>query len=328
MMLRASWTSSDQRRLHSFLEQGPSSVFVIVVIPNGRFCGPKPALVKVSDTWKVKLSVQGRHLALPRDAAEQFSRFSGANVQSKAGCKCEQTAWWERPPSPCPYISGSCSLASYLFHLFALPFSAGASDLDCDGALLAPPAQGHSVGLQRAEGDLQLRPGEAAGSAVLQGDLWGLQHRRTSGALLEAQGAHWSLLSQRGGCSGRGNSYWHLNSASQTGDFDRNLQVWSRTLLFRHSWCQICAEFHNHKYQLDYRPNLKDFKRRTSLLSSNVITNVKTEGFLLKAWAYLTAGWSSGFPLFSWFLLCTFTFSFTVQWNWSLVIFFLLKDKY
>lgn len=100
------------------------------------------------------------------------------------------------------------SLASYLFHLFALPFAAGASDLDRDGALLATPAQGHPVGLQRAEGDLQLGPGEAAGSAVLQGDLRGLQHRRTSGALLEAQGAHWSLLSQRGDCSEKGLELW------------------------------------------------------------------------------------------------------------------------
>lgn len=68
------------------------SIFVIVMIPNGQFCGPEPAGVKVSDTWKVRLSVQGRHLSVPRDAAEHFSRFGGANVQSKAGYKCEQTA--------------------------------------------------------------------------------------------------------------------------------------------------------------------------------------------------------------------------------------------
>lgn len=74
--------------------------------------------------------------------------------------------------------------SAYLLHLAALPLARRPADLDRDGALLALPAQRHAVGLQRAEGDLQLGPGEAAGSAILSGDLRGVEHRGAAGGTL------------------------------------------------------------------------------------------------------------------------------------------------
>lgn len=65
--------------------------------------------------------------------------------------------------------------SSYLLHLTALPLACRAGDFDGDGALLSLPAQSHAVGLQRAEGDLQLGPREATHSALLCGNLRGLQ---------------------------------------------------------------------------------------------------------------------------------------------------------
>lgn len=74
--------------------------------------------------------------------------------------------------------------SSYLLHLAALPLAGRARDLDGDGALLPLPPQRHAVGLQRAEGDLQLRPREAAGPPVLCGNLRRLEDRREAGGAL------------------------------------------------------------------------------------------------------------------------------------------------
>jgi len=60
---------------------------------------------------------------------------------------------------------------SYLLHFATLPFACRARDFNGDGALLSLTSQGHAVRLQGAEGDLQLRPGEATGSAILCRDL-------------------------------------------------------------------------------------------------------------------------------------------------------------
>lgn len=76
-------------------------------------------------------------------------------------------------------------MGSDLVDLGALPLACRAGDFDGDRALLSLSAQRHAVGLQRAEGDLQLWFGEAPGPAVLSGDLRGLQHRRI------ADGALW-----------------------------------------------------------------------------------------------------------------------------------------
>ena len=80
-----------------------------------------------------------------------------------------------------PQTAGS---PSYLVHLGALPLAVGAGDLDGDGAVVALPSQVEAVGLQRAEGDLQLWTGEAAGPALLRGDLRRLQDRREPGRAL------------------------------------------------------------------------------------------------------------------------------------------------
>lgn len=71
-----------------------------------------------------------------------------------------------------------CLTRSYLIHLSALPLACRACDFDGDGVLLSLAPQSHAVWLQRAEGDLQLRPGEAAHPAVLCGNLRGVQHGR------------------------------------------------------------------------------------------------------------------------------------------------------
>lgn len=54
-------------------------------------------------------------------------------------------------------------------------------DFDGNGALVSVATQGHAVGLQWAEGDLQLWTREAAGPAILRGDLRGLQDGRVAG---------------------------------------------------------------------------------------------------------------------------------------------------
>lgn len=69
-----------------------------------------------------------------------------------------------------------CLIGSYLVHLSTLPLACRAGDFDGDGALLPLPPQSHPIRLQRAEGDLQLGPGEATRPAVLCGDLRGVEH--------------------------------------------------------------------------------------------------------------------------------------------------------
>lgn len=74
-----------------------------------------------------------------------------------------------------------CLIGSYLVHLSALPLAWRAGDFDGDAALLPLPSQSHPVGLQGAEGDLQLGPREATRPAVLRGDLRGVEHWRAAG---------------------------------------------------------------------------------------------------------------------------------------------------
>ena len=75
-------------------------------------------------------------------------------------------------------------IGSYLLHLSALSLSCRAGDFDGDGVLLSLAPQGHAVGLQRAEGDLQLRPREAARPSVFRGDLRRIENRwEASGGL-------------------------------------------------------------------------------------------------------------------------------------------------
>lgn len=69
-------------------------------------------------------------------------------------------------------LSDFCSLIGpYLFHLAALPLACRACDFDSYSTVIPAAPQSHAVGLQWAEGDLQLRSGETAGPAVLCGDL-------------------------------------------------------------------------------------------------------------------------------------------------------------
>lgn len=86
-----------------------------------------------------------------------------------------------------------CFIGPYLLHLAALPLACRAGDFHSDRALLPLPAQRHAVRLQRAEGDLQLRPREAARSAFLRGDLRGLQHWRAACRTLRDHTQAWAL---------------------------------------------------------------------------------------------------------------------------------------
>lgn len=83
------------------------------------------------------------------------------------------------------FTPGNAPTGSYLVHLSALPLTWRAANFDGDGALLPLPPQSHPIGLQRAEGDLQLGPREAAHPAVLCGDLGGVQHWRAAGWALQ-----------------------------------------------------------------------------------------------------------------------------------------------
>ena len=77
-----------------------------------------------------------------------------------------------------------CLIRSYLLHLSTLPLACWTGDFDGDSVLLSLASQSHSIWLQRAEGDFQLRPGEAACPAVLCGNLRWVEHwRKASGAL-------------------------------------------------------------------------------------------------------------------------------------------------
>lgn len=73
---------------------------------------------------------------------------------------------------------------SYLLHLATLPLASWAGDFDSDGALLPLAPQCHAIGLQGAEGDLQLWLREATYPAVLGGNLRRVQYvRKARGAL-------------------------------------------------------------------------------------------------------------------------------------------------
>ena len=71
-------------------------------------------------------------------------------------------------------------VGSHLLHLTALSLARRAGDFNGDRAFIPLAPQGHAVRLQRAEGDLQLGPGEAAHPAVFSGDLRGVQHGWTA----------------------------------------------------------------------------------------------------------------------------------------------------